>query len=194
MGSRFSSAPGLTGRGSFRTAPSFRASSRSGFGAYRGRAPYYGSSRYRRPYASFYGFPYAYPYLYPGWGGWLGSDYLDDSGYDSSGYDNSADSNNYPAYDQQPAEQDEPPARAPYYGSSAMTPNPSPAPENENAVTVVFKDGRPSAQIHNYALTRTTLFVMDEHHREIPVDQIDLAATERVNRDAGIDFQLPVAR
>jgi hypothetical protein len=182
----------MTGRGSFRTAPSFSAYSRSGFGASTGRAPYYGSSRYRRPYGSSYGYPFGYPY-YPGLGGGLLPGYLDYP--DAGGYDDSADSNNYPApaYDQQPMEQDEQPARIPYYASSAMLPNPSPAPENENAVTVVFKDGRPSEQIHNYALTRTTLFVMDQHHREIPVDQIDLGATERVNRDAGIDFQLPVA-
>ena len=62
-------------------------------------------------------------------------------------------------------------------------------------MTLVFKDGRPVEQIHNYILTRTMLTVWDEHHRVIPVDQLDLAATEKVNHDAGVDFQLPtVAR
>jgi len=61
----------------------------------------------------------------------------------------------------------------------------------EEAVTLVFKDGRPSQQIHNYMLTRTTLFVLDGHRIEIPVDQLDLAATAKANRDAGVDFQLP---
>jgi hypothetical protein len=59
------------------------------------------------------------------------------------------------------------------------------------AVTLVFKDGRPPEQIHNYILTRTTLFVRDQHARKIPTDQLDLAATAKVNQDAGVDFQLP---
>ncbi len=56
---------------------------------------------------------------------------------------------------------------------------------------LVFKDGRPSLEIHNYALTRTTLYVLDQHHRDIPVDDIDLAATQKANRDAGVDFRIP---
>jgi hypothetical protein len=42
-------------------------------------------------------------------------------------------------------------------------------------------------------LTRTTLYVQDEHRREIPVDDLDLAATQKVNKGDGIDFQLPGA-
>jgi hypothetical protein len=71
-------------------------------------------------------------------------------------------------------------------------PQPEPQPE-EDAVTLVFKDGRPDQQIHNYMLTRTTLYVQDERHREIPVSELDLAATEKVNKDAGITFRLPDA-
>jgi len=32
--------------------------------------------------------------------------------------------------------------------------------------------------------------VLDGHHRDIPVDQLDLAATAKANREAGIDFRL----
>lgn len=35
--------------------------------------------------------------------------------------------------------------------------------------------------------------VWDQGHREIPVDQLDLAATVKLNRDAGVDFRLPDA-
>jgi hypothetical protein len=42
-------------------------------------------------------------------------------------------------------------------------------------------------------LTRTTLFVLDQRHQDIPLDQLDLAATAKVNHDAGVDFHLPVA-
>jgi hypothetical protein len=58
-------------------------------------------------------------------------------------------------------------------------------------VTLVFKDGRPAEQIHNYMLTRTTLYVQDERRREIPVDELDLAATVKANKAAGVDFQVP---
>jgi hypothetical protein len=40
-------------------------------------------------------------------------------------------------------------------------------------------------------MTRTTLYVQDQHHREIPLGELDLAATERVNRKAGVSFQVP---
>ena len=65
------------------------------------------------------------------------------------------------------------------------------AQPDEEAITLIFKDGRPPEQIHNYLLTRTTLFVGDQHQRAIPISQLDGDATERVNRDAGVDFQLP---
>jgi hypothetical protein len=59
-------------------------------------------------------------------------------------------------------------------------------------VTLVFKDGRAPEKIYNYALTRTTLYVTDARRQEIPVAALDLAATEKVNRAAGVRFQLPV--
>ena len=67
------------------------------------------------------------------------------------------------------------------------------APElgTEAAVTLVFKDGRPTEQIHNYMLTRKTLFVQEQRLGEIPVDQLDLAATEKINQEVGVDFHLP---
>jgi hypothetical protein len=68
---------------------------------------------------------------------------------------------------------------------------PAPPPEPEEAVTLVFKDGRAPEQIHNYMLTRTTLYVQDEHRREIAVGDLDLDATRKANKDAGVEFQLP---
>jgi hypothetical protein len=58
-------------------------------------------------------------------------------------------------------------------------------------VTLVFKDGRPREQIHNYMLTRTTLYVQGKRLREIAVADLDLDATAKVNREAGVDFRLP---
>ncbi len=68
---------------------------------------------------------------------------------------------------------------------------PQPPPADEEAVTLIFKDGRPSEHIHNYILTAKTLYVQDEHRRVIPVEQLDLAATEKANLDAGVEFRLP---
>jgi hypothetical protein len=58
-------------------------------------------------------------------------------------------------------------------------------------VTLIFKDGRPPEQIRNFLLTQGTLYVGGERRREISVDDIDLAATSSVNRNLGVEFQLP---
>jgi hypothetical protein len=68
---------------------------------------------------------------------------------------------------------------------------PAPPPEPQPPLTLVFKDGRPAEQIHNYMLTRTTLYVQDDHYREIAVGDLDLPATEKANKDAGVGFQMP---
>jgi hypothetical protein len=90
---------------------------------------------------------------------------------------------------------------APQYSEPYASPGQPEAPpypqasapaESEDAVTLIFKDGRPPEQIHNYALTRTTVYVIrDGRRHDIPVSDLDLAATERANHDAGISFQLP---
>ena len=67
-------------------------------------------------------------------------------------------------------------------------------PEPQIAVTLVFKDGRPQEQIYNYMLTRTKLYVQESRLREIAVADLDLDATVRVNREAGVDFRLPDSR
>ena len=84
--------------------------------------------------------------------------------------------------------------QAPQYPTAPVEetqpPPPVREPEPEEAVTLLFKDGRPAEQIHNYMLTRTTLYVRDQHRREISLSDLDVAATKKVNQDAGVDFQL----
>ena len=164
------------------------------------RPGYPGPDRYRR-YPRYYGIgiPYGIPV-----NGWIDSDYpgdFDSTGYDPSGGqpDDSANAN-VEGYAQQAADQgppppyqEQPPAEQPPAEPQAAPAPPAAPLENEDAVTLIFKDGRPSEQIHNYALTRTTLYIRDQHRRDIPVDQIDLAATQKVNHDAGIDFHVPSA-
>jgi hypothetical protein len=168
-----------------------RGSQRFGAGNSRGRAPYSGDRNHRRPYRSPYGtgFPYGYPgglgvypYGYPGIG------YPDTTDSDDSQASSSAAPDESDA--QPPSEPYQPPALEPWQPNSVL-PHPTPAAGSEEAVTLIFKDGRPPEQIHNYLLTRTTLYIDDSYHRVIPTSQLDLVATAKANQDAGVDFHLP---
>jgi hypothetical protein len=149
---------------------------------------YYGPGRYRRPYPARYG--YGVPYL---GAAWIAPDYL--AYPDTPSYDDSDAAPNYAAgYDGPPPDQDEPapaPVYSPYVSPYIEAPHVPASFAKEDAVTLIFKDGRPPQQIRNYAMTRTMLYVRDEHHRDIPLDQLDFDATQRVNHAAGVDFQLP---
>jgi hypothetical protein len=125
---------------------------------------------------------------------WIDPGYL---GYPDSYFDSDA-GDDQPYYPQQPeygaAPEAEPDGQMPPPPYVAQGPPQqavaAPLP-SEDAVTILFKDGRAPLQIHNYALTRTTLYVRDQRHRDIPLDELDLAATVKANHDAGVDFQLP---
>jgi hypothetical protein len=168
---------------------------------YGGRQPVYGTDRYRRPYLPAYGAGFGYGAS--GWWDMNDPGYFDSDLYDSlnddSGYDNPGNAAPaatpadaapyYPGgYGPQPMEQAQ---AGPYSDYRPVYQSPQPEPAPENAVTLVFKDGRPTEEIHNYLLTRTTLYVQGERLREIAVADLDLAATEKVNREAGVDFRLP---
>lgn len=159
-----------------------------------------------------------YPYYWP-WYGW-GYPYLlntwdwNDDDYDSQPAGNYA-ASQYPEYapgpaaqaypdqtypDQASPDQPEPqqpggytpwPYSSPAPSSAQPAPDDPPAVPATSAVTLVFKDGRPNQTIHNYLLTSTTLSVLDTNRRDIPVDQIDIPATARLNRQSGVDFSLP---
>ncbi len=70
----------------------------------------------------------------------------------------------------------------------------SPEPLPQAAVTLIFKDGH-SQQIHNYALTKTTIYVLDDaasgRRPEIPLSLINVSATEEANQENGVDFVIP---
>src|SRR5271156_13677 len=198
-GSHFTAPQRFTSGPSFRTTPSF---ARSGFGASYARSPYNGAGRYpgnsygRAPYRRVFVFRNGFrsSFLVPGYPGY-GYPGYGYGGYPDTGYyDDSSDSagSAAPSYDMQPDQQEESQPREPYYPSIGPSSS-SPAPQNEDAVMLVFKDGRPSLEIHNYALTPPPLFALAHPRRNITVDEIDLAATQKANRDAGIDFQFPTA-
>ncbi|MDP9051032.1 MAG: hypothetical protein M3O31_10000 [Acidobacteriota bacterium] len=145
--------------------------------------------RFRRPYHSIY--TVALPYSV----GWLNPGYLSYSAfafYDSPAYappQAEPVDDRQPQYNPPPVQQADAPA--PTYRPAYQRPHPEVPLPPEEAVTLVFKDGRPTEQIHNFLLTRTTLYVQDDQPYPIPVDQLDLAATTKLNADAGIVFKLP---
>jgi len=167
--------------------PGQRNGDRRGDGDHRDR------DHFRRPYISFYsaGYPYAYgPSVWPGYP--FASDYGDDYGDDSQYAQNPqyADNGSYDngGYDTQPPQQW--PAYGPYAPSAGASRSVSASGE-DRAVTLIFKDGRPAEQIHNYVLTKNSIFVGDARGVTIPLDQIDLSATEKANRESGVDFHVP---
>jgi hypothetical protein len=81
-----------------------------------------------------------------------------------------------------------PPFRPTYQEEAVATPV-----HAQPATTLIFKDGRPPAQVHNYVLTGSTLYDLDgELRKEIPLALLDVPATIEANRAAGVDFALPV--
>jgi hypothetical protein len=210
---------GSSGRSGGRGLSMPRGFQRPGMGAYRGGTPYRGltpltgSWRYRRPYIS--PFRTGFGYGFPGWGApyYLSAPDFDDYDDDSSGQQSSYGYDQQPdAGEQEPDQPLSPYAPAPYpggpyapapypgpsypgpsYSAPSAGPHSRPAPAKEQAVTLVFKDGRQPEQIHNYLMTANTLYVEDPRHREIPIDELDLAATAKLNREAGVDFALPGA-
>jgi hypothetical protein len=183
------------GRQYFHSAPMYRGRS---FDSFRIRPGYDWNRLYRprrrrvRRYGT--GTYYAVPEVT----GWIGADYLDYSDdldfADTEEYNSSA---SPPDYAEQGYEGE--PELRPWptlYGSNQPTyaqSRPALTPENEEAVTLVFKDGRPSERIYNYAMTTSTLYVLDTPHRTIPLDQLNLTATEKINDAASVSFQLPQA-
>jgi len=158
---------------------------------------------HRRPYIS----PYrsGYPYLFAPGGGWIGPGYLgypdaldDDSDQsqaanpDSGGYDNGYDGNGYGS-DNGGMEPPRWPALGPYAPSTNQAQPSTASSQGQQAVTLVFNDGRAPLKIYNYLLTPTTLFVQDGNNREIPLSQLDMTATAKANEDAGVEFKLPKA-
>jgi len=60
-----------------------------------------------------------------------------------------------------------------------------------NPTTLVFKNGQ-QIDVSNYAIVSQTLYdVTPGHHRKIALADLDLPATQKLNDDRGVDFQLP---
>lgn len=154
---------------------------------------FYGRYGYRYPY-------YGYGYYWPSW--WDTSSYDNsDSGY---GVDAARQIDDLSQQVQQLREQLDAsqyessrygPPRPPSRGESAPQPTRQQAekmPTQPDLATVlVFRDQR-IQEVKNYAIVGKTLVVIaDERQRKIPLADLDLDATTKLNEERGVDFQLP---
>lgn len=79
---------------------------------------------------------------------------------------------------------------------AATAPAPPPPATDAKAeppipTTLIFRDGRRS-DVENYAIVGNTIWVFDDQRRKkIPIAELDLTATQRVNEDRGVDFAVP---
>jgi hypothetical protein len=110
--------------------------------------------------------------------------------YDWSDPDNSVSDE---AYNQNLPAPDYPPYPNQAYAMPIQTPPPaSAAPSPAQPLVVIFKSGRDPMKIENYLITARVLTDLDsQHYEQIPLDEINLAATQNFNKVAGVDFQVP---
>ncbi|HSS98225.1 MAG TPA: hypothetical protein VLK33_14390 [Terriglobales bacterium] len=60
------------------------------------------------------------------------------------------------------------------------------------STTLVFRD-KHQEEVQNYAVVGRTLWILDEKKAsKVPLDDLDLDATTRINNDRGIDFDVPM--
>jgi hypothetical protein len=151
----------------------------------------------RRPYNTWNGVGYRGPYGYGAYPGYLpfgyGLPFGDDQDEGSAQVaPPQPDYSNQPPDDYGPevAANSPSPFRPTYQGQIEAAPV-----HGQPATALIFKDGRPPVQVHNYALTDNTLYALDgDSRQEIPLSLLDLPATMEANRKAGVDFALPVSR
>jgi hypothetical protein len=166
--------------------------------------------RRRRSFNNWYNDYYPY-WLANGYPYGLGYPYVIDPGfYDWSEPDDSADDQAGAAPDYEAPSPDYgygPPGEPPDQGYDGELPPWNPAnvqpaaatsvasaPLSDEPLTVIFKSGRAPVKMQNYMMTAKVLTDLDSrHYLQIPLDEIDVAATQRANASAGIDFQIPNA-
>lgn len=167
-----------------------------------------------------YGYPYV---LDPGFYDWSDYDnsgpdqneqYNQVSGYDNQGPASQPESSNgdfgepgngkdggsfggaYGQSGEQPPPWPEPPPSqtAPESHFSVSGQSAAIAPPLEGPLKVIFKGARAPETMQNFMLTSKALTDLDaDHYEQIPLDQIDMAATVSANRASGLDFRVPGA-
>lgn len=172
-----------------------------------GRIGDHRDGHHRRVYISSYyapGYPYPYgAWLVPGFPTVLdyndeGDDSQAQQGPVNPGYADQGNADNGGYDDQQNWSQDSDgqylgpwPSAPPSGAAGANSQLQSSPPLTDSGIILIFKDGRAPLHAHNYVLTQNSIFVGDARGVTIPISQLDLDATAKANRDAGVDFQIP---
>jgi hypothetical protein len=66
-----------------------------------------------------------------------------------------------------------------------------PKPDPEPATALVFRDQHVE-EVHNYAISGGVVWVLnDQAGKKIPLAELDIPATVKMNDDRGVDFQVP---
>jgi hypothetical protein len=80
---------------------------------------------------------------------------------------------------------------------AAAAPPPQPSAQQQAQTvlppltTLVFRDGK-TERIQNYAIVGKTLWVFNQQRaRKIPVSELNIPATRKVNEDHGVEFSVP---
>jgi len=82
-------------------------------------------------------------------------------------------------------------SRPPASASATADPAAEDDPPQEPTL-LVFKDGH-KLEVGNYAIVGATLFDLTPGHpRKVPLADLDLTATQKVNEDRGVVFRLPI--
>jgi hypothetical protein len=68
---------------------------------------------------------------------------------------------------------------------------PTATEEKPPTTLFVYRDGH-QMEVQNYAILGNTLWIFsDQRTRQVPLADLDLAATKRVNEERGVDFASP---
>jgi len=166
---------------------------RAGFRPGFGRGPFFGN-RFRNFRRSGWGWGYGYPWAWAGYGypwdyGWYGNSSSAQQYYPQEDYADPSYGQNGRMQDQQ-AEIDRLNDEVERLREERNSQRQS-AATAEKPTELIFRDKR-TEEIQNYAITGQTLWVLsDQHARKIPLSEIDIAATQKVNEERGVDFQIP---
>ena len=185
------------GGGGSRGGGSFHGGGGSGFrggGGFRGNAGFRGGFRSR-------GFGFRNGFYYPAFYGGFYDPFFWDSGYYGDPYWNSYPSYGYadPGYTYAPppqptviVEQAPEPAVREYPGPTTTSQAPQPQRYEEPLYLLAMKDGTIRAVLAYWADGASVRYVtMDHEQKQVPLNSIDRALSERLNRERNVSFRLP---
>ncbi len=196
--SSFRAAPGPIRAPVSRPAPSanssfWRHGPNGGFGGH--RPGFYSNGYYGWPwwygpnYGNYFSYP-LYPYYYPLFGGDDSSSYQQAPAASAPEEDSGLSDQVAELTNQVQMLQEEQATRD-YLRPPATQTRPTASEEKPLSTVLVYRDGH-QLEVQNYALMGNTVWVLgDQTTRKIPLNDLDLDVTEKLNADRGVQFVAP---